>query len=72
MRQTNNKKKPKRKGIKRTLISIWRKFRRFLLRLVSLALTLIIPVGLVLGVLHYSGINDNMFYVEGDKIVHDP
>lgn len=60
MRQTNNKKKPKRKGIKRTLISIWRKFRRFLLRLVSLALTLIIPVGLVLGVLHYSGINDNI------------
>ena len=60
MGQTNNKKKPKRKGIKRTLISIWRKFRRFLLRLVSLALTLIIPVGLVLGVLHYSGINDNI------------
>ena len=60
MGQTSNKKKPKRKGIKRTLISIWRKFRRFLLRLVSLALTLIIPVGLVLGVLHYSGINDNI------------
>ena len=60
MGATKGEKKTKRKGIKRTLISIWRKFRRFLLRLISLALTLIIPAGLVLGVLHYSGINDNI------------
>lgn len=59
MRQINNNKKPKHKGIKRTIVSVWRKSQRFLLRSISLLLTLIILVGVAFGVLHYSGINSN-------------
>ena len=52
-----NGKKKKHKGAKRTLISICRKLQRFLLRLVSLALTIAIYVGVITGVLQCTGMS---------------